>query len=39
MDFIVGHNSPAEYINMIILLAQMIFLWGLIMYKMGKAKD
>ncbi len=38
MEFL-GSESPAEYINMAILLIQMIFLWGFIMYKMGKAKD
>jgi hypothetical protein len=38
MSFL-GSESPAEYIIMVILLIQLIFLWGLIMFKMGKMKD
>jgi hypothetical protein len=38
MSFL-GSESPAEYIIMAILLIQLIFLWGLIMFKMGKMKD
>ncbi len=38
MEFL-GSESPAEYIIMVILLIQLIFLWGLIMFKMGKMKD
>jgi uncharacterized membrane protein required for colicin V production len=32
-----GTESPAEFINMAILLVQMIFLWAFLMYKMGTA--
>jgi hypothetical protein len=39
MEMIYGEIPKAEVILLVLLLAQLVFLWGSIMYKMGTKEE